>query len=257
MIRKSFFLFLGIILSACSSFQPAAVPTLKIILEPSVTATLLPPTPTPTEIPPTPSPEPTKDPNFFRDDFADTLDANWSWIREDPLNWSLTTIPGFLQINVVGGYVSKHTNFNILLRPAPQGNFQIETQITFRPEDNFQFAGLIIYESDSNFIQAGRSYCRTFECVGEGLYMDYYKNGKIVKPDFGQSYREIDPILLRLSRRGEAYTFEASTDGKVWFIIGSHTSDMKPLQVGLVAGQNLKGHVLPALFDYFEVWSLP
>ncbi len=257
MIQKSFFMILFIFLSACGTVsQPPLVPSQEIVLQPSSTSTIT-PSPTPTEITPTVSPIPTTDPNFFRDDFTETLATNWSWIREDPLNWSLATIPGSLQINVGGGYVPAHTNSNLLLRPAPAGNFQIETQITFRPEDNFQFAGLIIYESDSDFIQVGRSYCHTFECVGEGLYMDYYKRGVVVKPDFGQSYRDSAPILLRLSRHGNTYSFEASTDGKIWFIIGSHVSDLNPLQIGLVTGQRLKGRVLPAVFDYFEVRSLP
>ena len=257
MIRKSFFIVFVIFLSACSSIsQPAPTSSQEIVLKPSSTPTTI-PLPTTTENPPTVLPEPTIDPNFFRDDFIEALDAGWSWVREDPLNWSLTTVPGSLQINVGGGYVPAHTNSNLLLRQAPVGNFQIETQITFSPEDNFQLAGLIIYESDLNFIQAGRAYCGAFSCAGEGLYMDYYKKGVIVKPSFGQPYKESDPILLRLSRRGDSYTFEASTDGMVWFVIGSHTSDMNPLQVGLVAGQKLKGSVLPAAFDYFEVRSLP
>ncbi len=153
--------------------------------------------------------------------------------------------------------VKVKTNFNLLLRPASADDFQIATQINFRPESNYQFAGLIIYESDANFIQAGREYCKSFDCAGAGLYMDYYKKGVVVKPDFGQTYKEANPILLRLSRRSDSYTFEASTDGKVWFTIGSHTSDMKPIQIGLVTGQRVKGDMLPAAFDYFEVRSLP
>ena len=78
-----------------------------------------------------------------------------------------------------------------------------------------------------------------------------------MEPDFRQPYGEIDPLLLRLSRRGITYTFESSTDGKVWFIIGSHTSDMNPLQIGLVTGQRMKGENPPAIFEYFEVRSLP
>jgi len=197
------------------------------------------------------------DPLFFRDDFNETLDAQWSWVREDPQNWSLAAFPGSLQINVTGGYVAAHNNFNLLLRPAPEGNFQIETQITFRPRRNFQFAGLIAYENDSNFIQAGRGYCSSIGCVGAGLYMDYYEKGMIVKPNFGQTYGEIDPLLLRLTRREKTYTFEASTNGKVWFILGSHTSDMSPLQIGLVTGQHLDGEFLPAAFEYFEIHSQP
>jgi beta-xylosidase len=242
-------------LTACSpATQLTSAP--EIVIKPSATPSAI-PSATATEIPPTASPAPTKDPNFFHDDFDGALDTNWQWIREKQAMWSLTKIPGSLQIDTGGGYVNAQTNFNLLLRPAPAGDFQIETQLTFDPQDNFQFAGLIIYESNSNFIQAGRGYCRTYECVGAGLYMYYYKRGKVVNPDFGQSYKDSNPILLRMSRRGNIYTFEASTNGKIWFIIGSHTSDMKPLQIGLVTGQNLKGKVLPAVFDFFEVRSLP
>jgi beta-xylosidase len=178
-------------------------------------------------------------------------------VREDSLNWSLIEVPGALQINVERGYVPAHSNSNLLLRSAPEGNFQIETKISFRPTDNFQFAGLIIYESDSNFVQAGRQFCSAVGCIGDGLYMDTYRKGLVVKPGVGHSYTKSDPILLRLSRRASSYTFEASTDGKVWFSIGGLTNDMNPLQIGLVAGQTLEGKVLPAAFDYFEVRSLP
>src|ERR1051325_7661608 len=204
MFRKVFFYCLVIFLSACGpAAQPTFAPVPVISLRPSVTPTTA-LVPTPTVIPPTASPAPTAtaDPNFFRDDFVGALDSKWTWLREDPVNWSLATVPGSLQINVAGGYVPQHTNFNVLLRPAAAGDFQIETQITFSPQDNFQFAGLIIYESDSDFIQAGRSYCHTFACVGEGLYMNAYKKGALVPPDFGQSYRDSNPILLRLSRQG-------------------------------------------------------
>jgi regulation of enolase protein 1 (concanavalin A-like superfamily) len=175
----------------------------------------------------------------------------------NPRNWSLTAVPGSLQISVECGYVAQNTHSNLLLHPAPAGDFQIETQISFDPGDNFQFAGLIIYDSTANFIQAGRGYCRSFECAGRGLYMNYYKKGVVIKPNFGQAYRESAPLLIRLSRRGENYTFEASADGKVWFLIGRHTSDIKPAQVGLVSGQKIKGDALPAVFSYFELKSLP
>jgi beta-xylosidase len=181
---------------------------------------------------------------------------SWSWLREDPRNWNLTALPGSLQINVAGGYVAAQTNPNLLLRSAPEGDFQIETEITFRPSRNFQFAGLIIYEDNSNFIQAGRAYCGSAGCAGSGLYMNHYEKGLLVQPDFGQSFGDIDPLLMRLGRKGDTYTFEASTDGKVWFLIGSHMSSLQPLQVGLVTGQRMRGENLPATFEYFEIHSL-
>jgi hypothetical protein len=87
--------------------------------------------------------------------------------------------------------------------------------------------------------------------------MDHYIQGRAIKPNFGQPYGTIDPLLLRLSRTENSYTFEASADGHVWFVIGGHTSDLDPLQVGLVAGQHIRGDILPAAFEYFEIRSLP
>jgi beta-xylosidase len=258
MVRIFCFVLFVLLLMACNpASQLTSHPTEEIVLQPLPTRTQL-PVATPTVITATVALEPTTvDPEFFRDEFTGALDAEWTWVRENPRGWSLINVPGSLQIEVDSGYVPAHNNSNLLLRAAPEGDFQIEAQIAFRPEFNFQFAGLIIYESDSNFIQAGRAYCSAVGCVGSGLYMDYYKKGEVVKPDFGQTYGQIDPILIRLSRRGDIYTFEASTDGKVWFIIGSHTSDIQPRQIGLVAGQTLRGRTLPAAFEYFAVRSLP
>lgn len=196
------------------------------------------------------------DPNYFRDDFDTALGAGWQWLREDPNNWSLSAVPGALQINIDGGQVSDETIRNLLLRSAPAGNFQIETKITFKPEADYQLAGLIVYESAPNIIQAGRAFCGLPDvCVGEGLYVDYYNNGNFVTPNFAASYTE-NEVYLRLLRQADTYTFQSSSDGSEWILRGGTVSTMNPLQIGLVAGQNTVGPI-PALFDYFEVRSLP
>jgi arabinan endo-1,5-alpha-L-arabinosidase len=200
--------------------------------------------------------EPVTDPNYFRDDFDATLGAGWQWMREDPSNWSLSAVPGTLQINVDSGQVSDETIRNLLLRQAPTGNFQIETKVTFRPNADFQFAGLIVYESPPNIIQAGRAFCDLADvCVGEGLYVDYYNNGNFVTPNFAAAYTDSD-IYLRLLRQGDTYTFQSSSNGSEWILRGGTVSTMNPLQIGLVAGQNTVG-LISAQFDYFEVRSLP
>jgi beta-xylosidase len=260
MMRIVLFLFLPvIILSACSfAPPPTSTPSQAIAVEPSVTPTVtVTSSPAPTQVLPTIAPKPTLDPNFFRDEFVETLDARWSWVREDPENWSLANVPGSLQINASGGYVVAHSNSNLLLRLAPGGNFRIETLIKFEPLHNFEFSGLIVYESDSNFIQAGHGFCSSVGCIGEGLYLNDYQKGAVANPSLGQTYTESAPVFLRLSRRENTYTFESSQDGNVWFFIGSRTSDIDPVQIGLVASQNLTGDILQATFEYFEVRSLP
>jgi len=196
------------------------------------------------------------DPNYFRDDFDTDLGPGWQWLHEVPNNWSLTAVPGALQINVDGGQVSDVTITNLLLRAAPAGNFQMETKITFSPKADFQFAGLIIYESPPNLIQAGRAFCDLPDvCVGDGLYVDYYNNGSFVTPNFAAAYPDSE-VYLRLIRQSDTYTFQSSADGSEWILRGGTVSSMNPLQIGLVAGQNTTG-LIPALFDYFEVRSLP
>lgn len=257
-MQKTLVVFLAFFLSACGAASQPAVPAPEYIgFQQNATPTL-PPAITPTASP-TATPVPTTDPNFFRDDFNDTLGVGWSWVREDSANWSLIDELGSLKINVSGGYVAAHSNSNLLLRPAPSGNFTVETRIRFWPADNFQFAGLIIYQSDSNFIQAGREFCNTVGCIGEGLYMDTYRKGVLVQPNIQKAYsnKNNPPIFIRLIRRENTYTFETSTDGKVWFFIGSQTSDMDPLQIGVVTAQKAQGEVRAARFDYFEVRSLP
>ena len=212
------------------------------------------PTQAPVQIPPT---ESHVDPNYFRDDFNIKLESGWEWLREDPNHWSLTVVPGSLQIDTNGGKVKDESVSNLLLRPAPAGDFQIETKVNFHPTANFQFAGLIIYESAPNFIQAGRAFCdNPSTCAGNGLYIDYYQNGEFIMPNFAVPYTESDEIYLRLVHQGNTYTLQTSSNGSEWILRGGQESNMKSLQIGLVTGQN-SSSVIPALFDYFEVRSIP
>ena len=244
---KCIALIFTLFLFACGTSTQSTEPPTPSILP---TQELLQPTP---EIVAT---ETVTDANYFRDDFDMMLAPGWQWIGEDPNNWSLSAVPGALQINVDGGQVSDETIRNLLLRQAPAGNFQIETKVTFRPVADYQFAGLIIYESVPNLIQAGRAFCNLPDiCVGEGLYVDYYNSGNFVTPNFAAAYTDND-TYLRLLRQGDTYTFQSSSNGSEWILRGGTVSTMNPLQIGLVAGQNTAGPI-PALFDYFEVRSLP
>jgi beta-xylosidase len=194
-------------------------------------------------------------PTELRDEFEKSLDPGWSWLAEDPANWSLTAVPGSLQITAGRGHVKQDTISNLLLRSAPSGNsFEIETKMTFEPTGNFQFAGLLVYESSSSFLQAGRAYCTSAPCVGDGLYFDLTENNIFVPPNHATRIPATDTVYLRLQRDGGSYSFSYSLDGQTWTAAGEHLSNIVPRFIGLVAGQSESGS-RPAVFDYFQ-WTI-
>lgn len=74
MIKKSWLTLFVFFLVACHStpqFSPS--PSIELVLHPSATTARF-ASPTPAEVVMTSTPQPTKDPNFFRDDFDGALD---------------------------------------------------------------------------------------------------------------------------------------------------------------------------------------
>lgn len=241
---KRFLLFGTLLVLACNLTTPDPTQVPVVI---SVTDT-----PSPTQVHPTSTAVPTTD--LFRDEFNQVLAGGWSWKNEDASNWSFSSQRGWLEITLQRGHIVTGNYSNLLLRPAPAGDFQIETSLDFEPVANFQFAGLVVYESDADFLQAGRAFCEgTESCIGSGLYLDHYVSSTFQPPNFATPYDAGKLVYLRLQRKADMYTFFASPDGLNWTEIGQQQSDIDPLQVGLMAAQNNDGVPLPASFDYFMI----
>lgn len=168
-------IFVTMALTACNT--PAAVPT-----------ELPPPSPTDTPLPPTSTPEPTPtvDPLLFRDDFEGSLGEGWSWTNEDDRFYSFTNNPGWLEMSAQPGYIGDGTVTNLLLRNAPDGNYELETRMNFVPKGNFQIGALVIYESGPNFAQFGRAFCGPCPAV-DGFYFDLFIDGKFGGENFATS----------------------------------------------------------------------
>lgn len=252
-MKKFLFVFvlMVLVLSVCGTpATPAPIPT-------NTPA----PLPTETPVPPTatlePSPTSTPDPLLFRDDFDGVLDSGWQWIRENNKYWSLTNNSGWLEIMARSGNVGAGNINNLLLRQAPEGNFELETRLKFKPTGNYQIAGLLIYESAANHIQFGRAFCNAPQCAGDGYYLDLVSGGNFTPENFATKATEIETVYLRLRREGNTFTAYVSENGGEWKVIGAHNGNIKPLFVGLVAGQAVNSTPKPAQFDYFIINALP
>jgi beta-xylosidase len=192
---------------------------------------------------------------IFRDDFNVHLKSSWAWVNEDPNNWSLINKPGFLQINTTNGHFYLGNAKNVLLQPAPQDNFVVETSMLFDPSEGEQFAGLIILESNQNFIQVGLGYCPiNIGCIQEGIYMDIYKNSQLILPRNAIAYNTGDAIFFRLAFEDGKITVTSSKDSLSWYRLFETETQMNIAQVGLITTQNsaeAKSDI--ATFDYFEI----
>lgn len=191
--------------------------------------------------------------SIFRDEFEKSIDTEWKLINENPYNWSLTTKVGFLQITSTGGYFSLGNASNVLLRPAPQGDYILETSLLFEADESDQFAGIIAAESNQNFVQVGIGYCPiTVGCVEHGLYVDIYQNGKLTLPR-NMTKVSLDALFIRLVFQDNTLTVFTSHDGYSWFRMVEKDLVMNIQQVGLISAQNNSENIEIASFDYFEI----
>lgn len=250
------FLTCSFLLAACGG-----IPTPDTEATPQATVAAIQPTQptdTPVPIPPTATPV-VETPGLFRDDFDGVLATGWSWIREDPTHWNQTDAPGALRIVLqpggIGSIASSPAN-NLLLRQAPDGDFEIATLVHFSPTSNFQFAGLLIYQDDANGLQFGRAFCFAPEgCAGNGIYFDRTQHGELGE-NYATATANQSEAYLRLRREGTTYTGIYSEDGANWIVIGQHTADLTSLRVGLIAAQAYEAETT-ADFDYFTIETLP
>ena len=180
-----------------------------------------------------------------------SLDTRWTWVREDPTHWSLKERPGFLRITTQTGGVfgpERHQK-NLLLTPAPEGDFRITTRCTINPTQNYQYAGLFVYQGDDRYVQLNRAYTDG----GGSFNFDIEKQGN---PKNIRVPASATTFYLRITKHGDTYTGEYSLDGESWTKVGEGTVALENPKIGIGAANNLAGvPEIPADFDLFKLES--
>lgn len=188
---------------------------------------------------------------LWTDDFnGPKLDQRWEWSREDPTHWSLTARPGFLRIvtQTGGVYESAAKQKNILLMPAPKGDFRIVTKCTIDPKENFQYAGLMVYQGRNNYVQINRAFTD-----GNSFNFDIETGGTPINKRLPGT---ATTFYLRITKRGDTYTGDYSLDGQSWTTVGQGTASLVDVRVGICAANNLPGKPhIPADFDFFKLYA--
>ncbi len=191
----------------------------------------------------------------FEDQFDGRLEDGWRWSIEDPGTWSLAAAPGWLQITAV------ELLQNVLLRPAPDADYEVTTAVSFRPTSNFQFAGLVAAPRGGQtvtLLQLGRAYCDPLAipgiCVGDGVYFDKIEDGETVNSIVSEISTDTEVLYLRLLADGDSYSGYFSEDGEIWTPVGNQVASYIDTDIGLIAHQAYE-EPANAEFDYITVAS--
>jgi regulation of enolase protein 1 (concanavalin A-like superfamily) len=187
--------------------------------------------------------------NFGSESAADefnetTLGDQWSWVRENPQDWSLSTKPGFLTITAKDGDVKADSNNaeNILLQSA-NTDWIIESKIEFskKPSGFSQHGGLIVYQDDDNYVKFvyGASGFRRGQGGQSGsIFLITEENGNEkneVTTSMSDIIKEDNILYFRLEKKGEHYNASYSTDGQTFESVGRANILLKDIKTGIIA----------------------
>lgn len=186
---------------------------------------------------------------------GDQLDGcRWTKIvRENPERYSvgdgalsLLAGPG----DMFGGSQSAE---NLILQPARQGEWTVETRMTYEATANYQQAGLMLYGDDNNWAKFGLLFInsRVLEYVWEqnnSPRRDPSQDVLPVQEDFPST------LWLRLTSDGVDVRASFSLDGQTWQPVGRPVplSAVPDPHVGMFAF-TAGGPENSATFDYFRV----
>ncbi|MCX6050646.1 MAG: hypothetical protein NT075_36610 [Chloroflexi bacterium] len=196
--------------------------------------------------------------HYDNDEFeGNSLNSPWSWLREDRSHWSLggplnRRNFGYLGITTPAGDLTGGANNaqNLLLRPAPAGDFDISTLVDFwEPLSvNYQQGGLLIYQDDDNYIKLVSIYSGSYQ-----LEVQAEVNGIVA----AQAATPIQsPLPLRFAYRHHTYQGYYSPDGATWRTLGPPlTANWANPRIGLLAYSQLDVKQTTAFFDWFRVSS--
>lgn len=176
-----------------------------------------------------------------------TVETHWSWVREDPGLWSLTNNPGNLQITSSGSlFQTINDQKNLLISPAPSGDFRITTKVHASPSDNYHGAGVYIYEDDDNYFAVLRMY-------NEGQVVGFRTEVAGVPFTWYQDVTQ-DTLLLRIIKEGDDISGWYSEDeGGTWQFINTVNHTLAYPQVGLGARMGPTTTPITADFDWIRL----
>jgi hypothetical protein len=173
---------------------------------------------------------------------SDSIRENWSWVREDPANWSLTETDRYLTITAQEGDTKGSANNakNILLQSA-NTDWIAESRLEFskRPSKPDQQGGIIAYQDDDNYVKLVYTNSTKGFMGGDELI-------ELLIETQGSQYSAANvktlglvpddlAIVLKLEKKGSRYTAWYATGGGDFVLLGSTDAVLSDIKAGLIA----------------------
>ncbi len=208
------------------------------------------------------------------DGFGGELSLGWKILNPDPSHSSLTKDPGALTITTQeGAFCGTNTDYeNLFLTDCPSAagkDFQLTTCLSsFKPVAHWNQAGLICYNDDDNYLKFVFQWSTMSDAPVFTVGIE--TEGRFSFVHF-LAHPELERLWLRVTKRGNRFTFSTSLDGKTFlatrypehdstglFQRGVVWGDGSVRRVGLFAknGTDITAPEIDASFDFFEVRSL-
>ncbi|MBN2088015.1 glycoside hydrolase family 3 C-terminal domain-containing protein [candidate division KSB1 bacterium] len=175
-----------------------------------------------------------------------TVGKQWSWVRENPADWSLSNKNGSLTITSKDGDIKEATNNaeNILLQSA-NTDWIVESKFVFsrKPTGFSQHGGLIAYQDDDNYIKlvygaGGRGFRRRGGDQSGSVFLITEENGNqknIATLSMADIIKDDNTLYLKLEKEGDRYIASCSSDGKKFESLGSSNILLKNIKAGIMA----------------------
>lgn len=180
------------------------------------------------------------------DEFSSpTLDRKaWTVFGEEPQHYTLKD--GHLTIQTADGDVAEKRDDaeNLFLQYAPRGDFDVTTHVNIHPAENYENAFLCIWQDHDNFLKLASVHDQRPRLEVAAETAGHY-DSHLFENTLG------DDLYLRIARRGDRYSFYASSDDTHWTTLSADVrSGLGDLRVGVGAASPGTRATTRASFDF-------
>ncbi len=177
-----------------------------------------------------------------------TLARQWSWLRENSSDWSLTKKSGsLLIISEKGDIVSSNNNAKNILLQSANTDWTIESKmVCSRTPAISQNAGILALQDDDNFIKlvyrASNPRFGMFGPRGTGVQLGsvdlvieedgYQKSAATLS--MTDIMKDDNTLVLKLEKNGSLYSASCSSDGKSFKTVGTANVILKDVKAGII-----------------------